>query len=180
LHTRFGCALLQFLEDFMLIENRYFPVKFEDLGIGDFFFHPLSGGHTPSIKVKRADDQAAAIDLDAEQANGARVPSLVSYGEFEGLTVLGVREAFVRPTPGLPNAIIGSSGAGSPSTGALVMSTSETLFRVKGPSLHTLVFNAETGVQSTAPDSAELVWWSKWQVCIRDADVVTVLFERDT
>ena len=66
----------------MNFESPFSNVKFSALKAGDFFFHPLTGDHSPALKVIRADGKEAMIDLNLEQRDGRRQPSLVDVDDL--------------------------------------------------------------------------------------------------
>jgi hypothetical protein len=163
----------------MRFKSPFSNTTFDSLKAGDFFFHPLAGGHSPAIKVVRADGEDAVIDLNLEQQRGEpRLPTLMDADAFEGQTVIAVETAFIRPKLGVSNLVNGAGGAGSIGNGALVLTPAGNFLRVKGPRLATLVFDVDSGKQGTSPDSAKCLWADEWQIVIEEDDKDLVLFER--
>jgi hypothetical protein len=90
----------------MRFKSPFSNTTFDSLKAGDFFFHPLAGGHSPAIKVVRADGEDAVIDLNLEQQRGEpRLPTLMDADAFEGQTVIAVETAFIRPKLGVSNLV---------------------------------------------------------------------------
>lgn len=162
----------------MNFESNFSHANFNSLNPGDFFFHPLAGGHSPAIKVRRADNVETALDLNLELKDGKRSPSLVEPNDFEDLTVVGVASAIIRPKAGIENILNGAGGAGTVPRGALVMAPTGRLLRVKGPNVGTLYFDISSGLQVTDPDSAQCIWAIKWEVLARSDDKELIMFER--
>jgi hypothetical protein len=121
----------------------------------------------------------AVVDLNYEQQNGARLPTLImSTDDFEDLTVIAVKSALIRPKVDTNALINGAGAASSIDQSSLVMAPSGTLLKVKGPNLMHLVFNVETGVQSSNPNSVQCIWTKEWEVVIEQDDKPLVLFQR--
>jgi hypothetical protein len=162
----------------MNFESPFSNVKFSALKAGDFFFHPLTGDHSPALKVIRADGKEAMIDLNLEQQDGRRQPSLVDVDDLDTLVVVSVPAAIIRPKLGIANIISGAAGAGSIGMGSLIITPTDVLVRVRGPNLHTLTYSITSGNQISSPHSANSIWSTEWQVIIKKSDNETVLFER--
>jgi hypothetical protein len=163
----------------MKFESPFSNTKFSALKAGDFFFHPLTGDHSPALKVIRADGKEAMLDLDLEQQDGSRQPSLVDVDDLDVLVVVSVPTAIIRPKPGIANIISGAAGAASIRMGSLIMTPTDVLVRVRGPNLNTLIYSVVTGNQVSGPDSAQSLWSTEWQVLLKDGDKETVIFERN-
>lgn len=161
----------------MKFQSPFSNANFNGLGVGDFFFHPLSGGHSPAIKVLRLDKEIAVIDLNLEQQDGSRLPTLMHSGDFEDLTVVSVQTATIRPRSGIASLKNGAGGAGSIDRGSLMITPTAILLKVKGPNLATLAFDVVTGQQVSNPDSAKCLWTTEWQVVAREGDKDLTIFE---
>lgn len=162
----------------MKFDSPFSSTIFGDLMPGAFFFHPLSGDHSPAFKVKRADGEMAAIDLNLEQDDQSRMPTLVDPDHFQGVNVIAVESALIRPTPGISHIKNGSGAFTTISRGALVLSPAGKLLRVKGPNMATLEFNVETGMQANGQDSTRCIWSYAWQILVVDNQKETILFDR--
>jgi hypothetical protein len=163
----------------MRFESPFSNSNFNSLKAGDFFLHPLSGAHSPAIKVLRSDGKDALIDLNLEQQNtNRRTPTLMNCDDFQNLTVIAVKAAIIRPKVGISNLTNGAGGAGSAGSGALVLTPTSNVLRVKGPNLMTLAFDVVSGHQTALPDSAKCLWADEWQVVVKEADDELVIFER--
>jgi len=161
----------------MNFESPFSNANFNNLKPGDFFLHPLAGGHSPAIKVVRADKVETAVDLNLEQQDQSRLPTLMEPDAFQDLTVIAVKAAVIRPKPGLLS-IKNGAGAGSIDRADLVMLPTGTLIKVRGPSISTLAFDVVTGHQASDPNSAQCLWTTEWQILIREGEKELVIFER--
>jgi hypothetical protein len=151
--------------------------NFNSLKVGDFFFHPLTGDHSPAIKILRADGTQAVVDLNLEQQNGRHLPTLVNCDDFANLTVVAVETAVIRPKPGLAHLKNGAAG-GTIDRAALVISPTQTFLKVRGPNMGIIAFDMVSGHQCNSPDSPQCLWASEWQIVITENDKDHVLFER--
>jgi len=159
----------------MLFQSLFTNKHFDDLQPGDFFFHMLSGEYSPAIKVVRANGEGAVIDLNMEQQNGRRLPSMTQSEGFETIALVAVPTAIMRPKPGLQT--LKSSSSQSLERSALVMLSDKTLLRVRANNMNILVFNIATGVQTTIPQAAQCLWTTEWQIVIVENDKEQILFE---
>jgi hypothetical protein len=162
----------------MNFESPFSNANFNNLKPGDFFLHPLAGGHSPAIKVVRADKVETAVDLNLVQQDQSRLPTLTEPDTFKDLTVIAVKAAVIRPKPGLLSIKNGAGGAGSIGRAALVILPTGTLIIVRGPSISTLAFDVVTGHQASKPDSAQCLWTTEWQILIKEGEKELVIFER--
>jgi hypothetical protein len=160
----------------LLFNSPFSNATFNSLQAGDFFFHPLSGAHSPAIKVVRLDGNAGVVDFHMEQQNGRHLPTLVSCDDFENLTVMAVQRAVIQPKPGLEH-LKNGAGDGTVDRAALILAPTQTLVRVRGPNLSMLSFDVVTGQQVNSPDIAKCLWAAEWQIVIVEGDKTRVLFE---
>ncbi|MDA9525422.1 hypothetical protein XI06_35205 [Bradyrhizobium sp. CCBAU 11434] len=162
----------------MQFESAFKNADFSALKPGALFFHPLAGGHSPALKVITAQGNTMVVDLNLEQQNNTRAPTLMAADDFHGTSVVFVPEAIIRPTGGLSNLTNGSGGTSTIDRGALILLPSSSLLKVKGPQMQTFVFDVDSGQQSTNPDSAKCIWSDKWEVVIRQGDREEIIFTR--
>ncbi len=165
-------------ELYVNFQSPFSNANFNSLQPGNLFFHPLAGGHSPAIKVVRADGKQTVVDLNLEQENQMRVPTLMSCDDFIDLTVVAVQTAFIRPKPELSAIRNGSGGGGPIGRAALMMLPTQTLLKVRGPNGSSLCFDISNGAQVGNPDSAKCLWSADWQIVVRENDEDLVLFER--
>jgi hypothetical protein len=112
-----------------------------------------------------------------EQQNGRYLPTLVNTEGFEGVPLMAVPQAVIRPKPGLTQLKNGSSN-GSVDRAALLMLPEQALVRVRGHALSILAFDIATGQQVSNPDTAKCLWTAEWQIVLTEGDKDHVLFER--
>lgn len=163
----------------MQFESAFKNADFTALEPGALFFHPLAGDHSAALKVITIQGNTMVVDLNLEQQNNTRAPTLMAPDDFHGTSVVFVPDGIIRPTGGLSNLTNGSGGASIIDRGALILLPSSNLLKVKGPQMQTFVFDVDSGQQSTSPDSAKSIWSYRWEIVIRRGDREEIIFTRN-
>lgn len=148
---------------------------YDTLKPGEFFFHPLSGGHNPAMKIT-VGGETRVLDFTFEDKDGKIVPQILEDDDFGATTVIRIPNAILRPTDGLNNVLNGAGSIGSPVVGALILSPKGVFVKAKHKFPATPVVKITDGSTGHSIDSSTCAWSPKWEVVIRDGETVIPVF----